>query len=81
MVLTIKDDDGYVRTLNDVLAYDCICKEDVETVCEELKVKVSTKMLDYVRRACDHLEEFPNMEILRWIIRDFLKEEHEILED
>ena len=81
MVLQITEDDGYVRIIPSVLAYNCICKSDVEEVCEELGVKSSPKMFDYVKRACEHLEEFPNMQILRWIVQDYLKDEHEILEN
>jgi hypothetical protein len=84
MTLIIIDDDGPERTLTDVIAYDCLCVDDIDTALEDYNVinKNENNILTdeqkrRVARICQNCERFPDMDDLRWIIGDVLREKED----
>lgn len=69
MVITIEDGD-YVHKIPDAIAYDVLCEEDIDCVCEDLDIELTEEQRKKVARYCKNAEFFPNMEDLREIIRN-----------
>ena len=70
MVLQITDDDGNTRVVTKVIAYDCLCEEDIDCVEADLNIKLTEKQRKTVARYADNAEFFPCMDDLREIVRN-----------
>lgn len=70
MTLQITDDDGNTRTVTRVIAYDCLCEEDVECVEEDLDIELTEEQRKKVARYAERSEYFPSMDDLREIVRN-----------
>lgn len=69
MVITIEDGE-YIHKIPDAIAYDVLCEEDIDDVCEDLDIELTEEQRKKVARYCKNAESFPNMEDLREIIRN-----------
>lgn len=73
--LIIKDEDGYERTLENVLGYDALTTEDVDCIVNDNNLTPLTEeQLEKVERAMGRLDRFPDMTELKWVIKDVLEE-------
>ena len=70
MTIKIIDSDGYERIIPDAIAYDVLCEDDLNMVEEALGITLLTVQREEVARRCRKAENFPNMEDLRWIVKD-----------
>lgn len=69
MVLQITDN-GTTRIVTGVIAYDCLCEEDIDCVESMLDIKLTEEQRQEVARRCNRAESFPDMEELKWIVQD-----------
>ena len=60
----------YVCT--NVLSWGCVTTEDIECIEEELEIKLTDDEIKEVERRCEKADFCPDMESLRWIIKDVL---------
>lgn len=76
MILICVGDGGDVHSFKNVLAYDCLTKEDLENVCEDLKVKYefTSEEIDIIKHRLGKFDRFPDIEDLRWIVQDIIAE-------
>lgn len=81
--ITVIDLDDPFRkpyVVENVICWDCLSKEDIEMIEEERSnvqnenCKLSEEEIKEVARRCEHFEYMPNMEDLRMVISDVLKE-------
>ena len=70
MTIEITDDDGYKRVITDVIAYDCLCEDDIDCVESMLDISLTPEQRKEVARRCNKAESFPDMEELKWIVQD-----------
>ena len=56
----------------DVLSWGCVTKEDVALIEEEFEVQLTDDEVKEVERRCEKADFCPDMEHLRWIIKDVL---------
>ena len=72
MTVTISGEEniGRERVITDVIAYDVLCTDDIECIESALEISLSNEQKKEVARRCQKSEHFPNMEDLRWIVRD-----------
>lgn len=70
MTIKIIDNDGYERIIPDAIAYDVLCEDDLNMVEEVLGITLTTVQREEVARRCRKAEYFPNMDDLRWIVKD-----------
>lgn len=69
MVITIEEY-GRKRVIRDAIAYDVLCTDDVDNTAESLGITLTEKQKETVARYCQNAESFPNMEDLRYIVRN-----------
>ena len=76
MVLICVGDDGDVHSFRNVLAYDCLTNEDLENVCEDMKIecKFTKDEMDIIKHRLGKFDIFPDYADLRWVIRDVIEE-------
>ena len=71
MTIIIKDDNGFERTENGVLAYSFICEDDIECNEEDLEIKLTDEQKKEVIRRANNMEYFPsNWSDLRNVMLD-----------
>jgi hypothetical protein len=69
MKITIEDGE-FKHIITDAIAYDVLCEEDIDDVCEDLDIELTKEQRKTVARYCKNAEYFPNMEDLREIVRN-----------
>lgn len=74
MILICIGDDGDIHSFKDVLAYDCLTKEDLDNVCEVLNIEptFTAKEMEYIKYRLGKGDDMPNLEDLRWIVKDVI---------
>ena len=76
MVIICVGDDGDVHSFRNVLAYDCLTNEDLESVCEMMNVEYqfTKEEMDIIKHRLGKFDRFPDYEDLRWVVRDVINE-------
>lgn len=74
MTLIVKKEDGTSYEWHDVVSYDFIDKDDIQSVADDYGVTLTDKQIENVGRICSNLERFPDNEDLRWIVKNILDE-------
>ena len=69
MKITIEDGE-FNHTISDAIAYDVLCEEDIDCVCEDCEITLSKEQRERVIRYCQKAERFPSMEDLRELVRN-----------
>lgn len=57
---------------DNILSWGCVSLEDVEYIEEELEVKLTEDEIKEVERRCEKADFCPDIDSLRWIIKDVL---------
>ncbi len=75
MKLIVVGDSGDIRVINEVLAYDCVTKEDIDYLVSDMKLNVNLtkEQLEIISHRCDKFEHFPDYDDLRWLIGEVVK--------
>ncbi len=76
MLLICVGDDGDVHSFKNVLTYDCLTKEDLDNVCEEMKIEptFTTEEMDAIKYRLGKFDNMADINDLRWIIKDVINE-------
>lgn len=76
MILITVDDHGYVSSYKNILAYDILTKEDVDNALIDmgLGVTLTDEEMEIIKHRLGKFEHFPDLEDLRWLIKDVLSE-------
>ena len=76
MVLICVGDDGDVHSFKNVLAYDCLTKDDVEGICKDLNIEANftTEEMDAIKHRLGRFDNFPDNDDLRYVINLVLED-------
>lgn len=76
MILICVGDDGDVHVFKNVLTYDCLTKEDLDNVCEELNVEptFTKEEMDIIKYRLGKFDNMADINDLRWIVKDVISE-------
>ena len=72
--LTVESDDGIVHIWDDVLDYNFIDVDLCQDIANDNETELSEDEIKEVEERCENYEQMPNMEDLRWLIRDIINE-------
>ena len=72
--LTITDEGGKSLTVHNVLDYDFVDEDNVQTVAEQFGKTLTKAQLVQVQRRCWKAERFPDNEDLTEIVKEVLDE-------
>ena len=76
MILICVGDDGDVHSFSNVLTYDCLTKEDLDNVCEEMEIEptFTKEEMDTIKYKLGKFDNMADINDLRWIVRDVINE-------
>ena len=80
MTLICVSDEGNVHVFNNVLAYDCLTKEDVQNILNDkgLDIEVTDKQYAAIKWRLGKFEGFPDLNDLRWVIEEEVTKESKV---
>lgn len=76
MILICIGDDGDVHTFSRVLTYDCLTCEDLENICKEMGIMYdfTDEEMDTIKYRLGKFDNMADINDLRWIVKDIIKE-------
>ena len=76
MLLICVGDDGDVHSFSNVLTYDCLTKEDLDNVCEEMEIELTftKEEMDTIKYRLGKFDNMADINDLRWIVKDVINE-------
>lgn len=76
MILICVGDDGDVHSFKNVLTYDCLTKEDLDNVCEDMSIEptFTKEEMDTIKYRLGKFDNMADINDLRWIVKDIISE-------
>lgn len=76
MLLICIGDDGDVHSFKNVLSYDCLTNEDLQTVCKDMKIETvfTAEEMEVIKHRLGRFDHFPDYDDLRYVVQLVLED-------